>query len=132
MAFTVPDFPLTCNIWTGPAFPAGAPRLTSPCNLAFGKRVTISPEDVTTNVALLAASQLLLPKLTDIRDASCNVVNGADIVECPAGSGRYYFSEYVEDLGKGFANEHRIAMLIKACAANSTAFVGHNWPTPIP
>jgi hypothetical protein len=57
--------------------------------------------------------QLLLPALTDIRYSSL-LPSGAwvgDCVEAPAGSGRYYAVWAVDDAGKGFANEHRVAIL---------------------
>jgi hypothetical protein len=63
---------------------------------------------------------MLLPKLTDVR-GSLNVA-GADTIECPAGSGKYYQCKYVDDRGKGFANEHRVVIMAGA------GF----WPTPIP
>jgi hypothetical protein len=46
-------------------------------------------------------------------------------VEVPAGSGRYYEVVQVDDAGKGFPNEHRIAGLI------ATVDLGM-WPVPYP
>jgi hypothetical protein len=63
---------------------------------------------------------LLVPAGTDLRDN--HNLTGSDVVVVPAGSGRGYFVDQVDDLGKGFANEHRFALLSKAGA----------WPTPIP
>jgi hypothetical protein len=66
---------------------------------------------------------LLLPALTDIR---ATYTNGSfDVVDCPAGSGRIYAVVFVDDSGKGFANEHRVACLSQYNAAGL-------WPTPIP
>jgi hypothetical protein len=47
---------------------------------------------------------------------------GPDTVEVPAGSKRYYLIEDVEDLGKGFTNEHRIGLLVPLAP----------WPSPLP
>lgn len=63
---------------------------------------------------------LLLPPFTDIQDGFNGV--GPDTVEIPAGSGRLYLANMVDDLGKGFPNEHRFAMVSKTGA----------WPTPVP
>jgi hypothetical protein len=63
---------------------------------------------------------LLLPMLTDIR--SDEKGPGSDWAEVPAGSGRFYQVVYVEDIGKGFSNEHRGAMLIPYPP----------WPIPYP
>lgn len=54
---------------------------------------------------------LLLQAYTDIRGE--NSVGGADTVEVPAGSGRYYTVTWVDDIGKGFSNEHRFACLVQ-------------------
>jgi hypothetical protein len=65
---------------------------------------------------------LLLPPGTDIRSG---VLGTADDVEVPAGSGRFYEVEFVDDVGKGFANEYRVALLIQTTAWGA-------WPLPYP
>lgn len=116
MAFVVPTFPLTVNIWRNAAF-GGPPSLTSPGNLAMGHRSYPS----LSQAALPAFSPiLLLPKLTDVRT---NRKGGlSDFVEVPAGSGRTYVVEDVEDVGKGFPNEFRVAVLMARTG----------WPVPYP
>jgi hypothetical protein len=52
---------------------------------------------------------LMVPALTDIRGPQDTV--SFDMVECPLGSGRWYRVCAVDDIGKGFANEHRAALL---------------------
>lgn len=76
---------------------------------------------------------LLLPALTDIRDAAC-ASGYTDIVEVPDGSGRWYSVEYVDDVAKGFTNEYRVAVLSKAFDDGyvSNHFPGLKWPSPIP
>lgn len=132
MAFTLPTFNLNCNIFT---FSAGIAtfRLASPCNLAMGKR-TANYGDISgpsQNYYEGLTPALLLPPLTDIRDASCN--GFPDIVEVPAGSGRYYTCFGVDDIGKGFTNEHRVATLWKTWSFAANPWVAAPfWPTPIP
>jgi hypothetical protein len=63
----------------------------------------------------------LVPALTDIRD-QFNAFTGKDTVEVPFASNRFYWVTYVDDVAKGFDNEHRLAFLQK---------VG-NWPVPMP
>jgi len=114
MAFTIPQFPLTVNIWhDGPVFfPVGPPDLIVMGNLAWGRRVAVPSTGGTGSLGVpLFTMTLLVPKLTDIR-GRLSTVAGADVVEVPAGSGRYYEVIYVDDLGKGFANEHRGALLL--------------------
>lgn len=120
MAFVLPTFNLTCNIFTN-GLGWGPLRLSSPCNLAYSKRVNqmVSEGFFPVNAALL------LPALTDIR-GPLNA-SGFDGVECPAGSGRWYIVSGVEDIGKGFANEHRCATLRPSGGPG-----GVLWPTPIP
>lgn len=66
----------------------------------------------------LQAMNLLLPVGTDVRGPQDTVSNTdastqvkGDYVECPSGSGRYYVVAFVDDIGKGFTNEHRDACL---------------------
>jgi hypothetical protein len=63
---------------------------------------------------------LRLPALTDVRDTKSGGM--PDILEVPAGSGRFYTSVWVDDIALGFANEHRFAIL----AGKSP------WPLPFP
>lgn len=127
MAFVVPQFPISCNIWHYATwfgnFPTTipAPDVVSLCNLALGKR--ISPSSA-------FSMWLLLPALTDIRDGHKAPTSGnGDCVEVPAGSGRYYFVEDVDDAGKGFSNEHRVAAITHD--AVSLPFLPE-WPVPYP
>ncbi len=134
MPITLPTFNLLCDIYTGPWL-TKAFRLQSPCNLAWGRRVntpSITGSFVPGgNVNVLM--DLLLPPLTDIR--CCQQANPPvlDVVEVPTGSGRWYGVAAVDDSGKGFANEHRIAVLTPIYdALDSVKFAGASWPTPMP
>lgn len=118
MAFTLPTFNLTCNVFTPGVF--GAPRLSSVCNLAQGKRgLMIFGNNY--NV------QLLCPKLTDVRSELCVGQVQGDWIECPAASGRWYNVTYVDDVGKGFANEYRLVWMVGIVGP-----FGAKWPAPIP
>jgi hypothetical protein len=119
MAFVVPQFPLAVAIWTGPGH-AGAPRLTTVGNLAPGRRILMQWWDWTTVGSPAINITLLVPALTDIRGWNDPV--SADVVEVPQGSGRFYIVDQVDDYGKGFANEHRFAILEQTTP----------WPQPIP
>ena len=132
MAFTVPEFPLQVDIYTGP-WATRSLRISTFCNLAPGRRVYTLPagEDAGSFIAT-TTSYLLLPALTDIRDWSC-AGHQTDFVEVPAASGRWYGVQVVDDAGKGFPNEHRVAIISKVFSfLNATLYPGLNWPTPIP
>jgi len=133
VAFTLPTFNLTCNIHTTAAG-TNTFRLTSDCNLALGRRVTMLSGGfgtVAPGNMYGAVPTLLFPALTDVRDSSCG--GGQDIIECPAGSGRWYTVELVDDIGKGFANEHRYAIVAKIWGfTGNGAGLTLPWPTPIP
>jgi len=132
MAFTIPAFPITCDIYTGP-FVGRVFRLNSPCNLALGRRVLPAPGGYFVVIGEVAISaQLLLPPLTDIRDDSQGISPKPDIVEVPSGSGRWYGVLGWDDFGKGFPNEHRIATLSKIGEFLGADYVGSNWPIPGP
>lgn len=111
MAYTIPTFNLTVNIWHPPQVtpPIGLPQVVVLGNLTPGKRHQWG----TTLVG--GYTYILLPALTDIR------ITG--VAEIPAGSGRYYKIGGVEDLGKGFPNEHRYAVILADYV---------NWPVPYP
>jgi hypothetical protein len=117
VSFQLPNFNLTCGIYTSAT---NTLRLTSTCNLAWGRRVQVATTGGTGETGVpLACLVLLLPPLTDIRTPTpaADPYSGAptivDYVEVPLGSGRMYWVVFVDDIGKGFANEHRAAMLLQ-------------------
>jgi len=132
MAFTVPVFNLAVNIFTGP-WP-GVLRISPMGNLAFGRRVPLAQDGFGFSIPVEGGTpmSLLLPAGTDVRDRSCSTVS--DYVEAPAGSGRWYIVGFVDDIGKGFSNEHRIAYLWKVFdgVAGAGTYPGLMWPVPIP
>lgn len=65
---------------------------------------------------------IALPALTDVASARGLPFPFNDLIECPQGSGRFYEVLFVDDVGKGFANEHRIALVSKVLP----------WPIPTP
>jgi hypothetical protein len=121
--FTLPTFNLTCNIWNGTNPLSQPPDVISVCNLAFGRRTAAKDESDTGGISSGYYMYLLLPAGTDIRAEGVGLTSSA--VECPAASGRYYHTYWVDDSGKGFPNEHRVAVLVQ------TVNYGV-WPSPIP
>jgi hypothetical protein len=132
MAFTVPDFNLTCDLYSGP-YVGRVLRIGSlPCNLAMGRRVQQLFVEYSNSTAGPAAPSLLVPAGTDARDPSTGQVD-LDIVEVPAGSGRWYGIMCVDDVGKGFGNEYRLLAMTKIYQAlDTTKYAGLHWPVPIP
>jgi hypothetical protein len=122
MPYVLPSFNLTCEVYGNsvPGFPPGigtatGPRLTGqPCALVYGRRVNPSGYGVTAPIPFQVSycMSLLLPLLTDIR-TGLDSGGTYDIVEVPSGTGRYYIVGDVDDIGKGWPNEHRSANLIK-------------------
>ncbi len=116
MPYRLPTFNLFCNITTCnvpnvPGIPTGPFRLTGQaCQLTYGRRVNVASTGGTSTPGVMASSMsLLLPPLTDVRGPQDTV--SFDMVEVPAGSGRWYQVEAVDDIGKGFSNEHRSASI---------------------
>jgi hypothetical protein len=119
VSYTLPTFNLTVNIFTFPGITTL--RLSPAANLAWGRRVNVASTGGTTIVGdPLMTMTLLLPPRTDVR-GPLNAP-GPDTIEAPAGSKRYYTVFFVDDIGKGFDNEHRAAVLQQLLP----------WPTPIP
>lgn len=131
MPYTLPSFNLSCDIYgnTVPGYPPNFPtkvlRLAAvPCALVYGRRVnTLVPFGSTGTSAIpMLGMSLLLPALTDIRGWQ-GVAVTPDIVEVPSGSGRWYRVPWVDDIAKGWANEHRFALLVAVPAS---------WVSPYP
>jgi hypothetical protein len=131
MAFSVPNFNLVCDVWSGPWVGKFLRLHDLPCNLAMGRRVQpylSEPFDAPNGQA---SPCLLVPKLSDIRDEFCG--SQSDIVEVPRGSGRWYSVGLVDDVGKGFDNEYRLCSLRKVSGSVYPGnFPGLLWPIPIP
>ncbi len=130
MAFTVPEFNLLCNVYRGPWATKVLAVPDLECNLAFSRRAQL-PTAFQTNNEWSVIMSLLVPAGSDIR----SLVNAAveDIIECPSGSGRWYQVGAVDDIGKGFPNEHRCALLFQISAAMLGApYTGLAWPAPMP
>lgn len=108
MAFTMPTFNLDCDIYRQGAGAYGSPDVTSLGNLTPGERSLLGVIAVSTSNS--TPMELLLPPHTDIRPEYNGLT--ADWVEVPSGSGRFYQVAYVDDIGKGFANEHRFALIV--------------------
>jgi len=121
MSFSLPTFNLVCNVWRFGNAPPAAADAQLDCNLALGRR-TSSYQGVISSPTEPIMS-LLLPPMSDIRGPMC--ADPDTCVEVPAGSGRLYTIVGLDDSGKGFFNEHRVALL------SWTALFG-SWPSPIP
>lgn len=132
MAFSPPTFNLTVAIYNVVLPATMTLRLTSPCNLAMGRRINWPwPRGETALEADGYTPALLLPALTDVRDASTG--QQGDIVEVPQGSGRWYQVLGVDDVAKGFPNEYRMATILKIYTDPAYAALGiPYWPAPIP
>jgi hypothetical protein len=132
MAFAVPTFNLTAAIWTGP-YKTKIHRFDVRCNLAFGRRIQQPVVDDLDAYSITGTLQmaLLFPALTDLHDFNSGHDN--DVIECPIGTGRWYGLIAYDDVGKGFSNEYRLAVVSKISeAVNPTEYPGLLWPTPTP
>jgi hypothetical protein len=121
MSFNVPHFNITCNVWRNGNAPPAAADETFDCNLMFGRKVSSYQGVISTpNEPLMS---LLLPVGTDVRGPQCALPDTC--VEVPAGSQRIYTIVGVDDSGKGFTNESRVAIIAWTAAFGA-------WPVPIP
>jgi len=132
-SFALPAFNLLANVWHDPGrvpnlYPP--PHLTVNCNLANGRvsHVLNSQERLINQNTLGASGSVLFPKDTDIRDAAC--FRHPDAIEIPAGSGRFYWVAFCDDIAKGFPNEHRWAICPKLFTDGR--FWDYRWPIPMP
>lgn len=132
MAFSVPNFNLSCDVYAGP-WTTRVLRLNVMGNLQFARRghvlgVFSQPTAEPTN----GPTYLLLPALTDIRSFVQGIAD-PDYVEVPSGSGRWYGVAAVDDVGKGFPNEFRIAEIYQVAEPMAPSlYPGLFWPIPMP
>lgn len=132
MSFTIPDFNIQCDIYTGPWI-GKTFRLTSDCNLAFGRRNMSFIIDIPVAEAARASEImcLLLPARTDVRSTLQSGM--CDVIEIPRGTGRWYEVYAVDDMARGFDTEYRIAMVTQISEfLDPLLFPGANWPVPMP
>jgi len=133
MPFTVPQFPLDCDIYTGPWI-GKVFRATVSANLVFGRRSYLFPStlEVAENSIYVAEMFVLFPAGTDVRTGAQGIP-AHDYLELPADSGRWYMVQFVDDVGKGFDNEHRQAAVSQVCEIlQPSLWPGANWPIPMP
>jgi len=123
LAFVVPTFNLDVHIYSfGTPPPGGTPRV-----ITVGQLRSPQPTNLTVSYAGGSAGfnlVLLLPALTDIRDPNITSPASSDYVEVPVGLGLYYRVTQMGDIAKGFANEHRFALLTRMAA------FPFPWPCP--
>ena len=131
MSYKVPNFNLTASIWrvngTGGAY--AAPDVTTLANLSPGRRIMIASPQTTAAQKEAIVDEALLPALTDVR-ATWNAL-GPDLMEIPAGSKRFYEVVGVHDVGKGFPNEYRLALIVFNVNGN-LSLGGGPFPVPTP
>jgi hypothetical protein len=130
MAFKLPDFNLTFDLWRGLAtwppvlpwaVPTVPPDLTAiPCQLYLWSKPDTplirldNPEPpYTVNQPLPII--LRTPKGTDLRAPwrPVNVGAAFDLVCVPRVTSRYYAVVFVEDMHRGFPNEYRVGVLLQ-------------------
>jgi len=131
-SFALPNFNLVANVWHNPGVDPStypSPSLSAPCNLANGRvsHILNSQKRLPAQSELGASASMLFPINTDIRDAS--LTPNPDVIEVPAGSGRFYWVAFCDDIAKGFVNEHRWAVCPKVW---TNGFFNYRWPTPMP
>jgi len=134
MAYSIPEFNLVADLWRFVLpldFDTAVHVAEIDCQLrCFGASPSFVGGNLNTASGSPYGAELLCPKDTDIRDKTC--AGGVpDLVEVPIGSGRWYYVFVVDDVGKGFANEYRFAVLGKVQSAFGVANAP-DWPVPIP
>jgi hypothetical protein len=124
--FIQPAYNLEVGVFRPPNLPPGVPDFSLLGNLSPGRIVSMRSDVIIGGVwspGLNVLMWLRLPPLSDVR--GWTVTNPADIVEVPLGSSRFYWVWEVDDIAKGFPNEHRFAWISKLN-------LGPLWPVPMP
>jgi hypothetical protein len=127
MAFQVPSMPLLANQWlrygSTTSLPPGRPADVAniPCQLYVPRSSPPAPTLPNTS----GVAFLLVPKGTDIRGSAAGG-QLPDLLEVPAGSGRFYTVRWVDDRSKGFPNEYRMVCMLQQVQIAG----GWRFPTP--
>jgi len=120
MPYVIPAMPLVVNVWRNGNPTTNPPDVITIGNLSPGKRVFLGYNPIRVGAQSQLLMELLIPPRIDVRGP--NNAGGADVVECPAGTARFYEVVFVDDIGKGFPNEHRLVIMGQSAG----------WPNPIP
>ena len=123
MAFRTPTFNILCDIYTFGTWPAGPARIVaSPCQWrATGKPTAFDSANFIAFFSTL--TEIVLPAATDVRGPFENPINNFDLITISAIGPAWAFEvKDVYDIGKGFTNEYRVAVVCKHAP----------WPVPIP
>lgn len=132
--YTLPDFNLTANVWTAElnslsarwSFqpPTRARDFQTPAQVYIQQRASVSSYAIpfrdgsNVTAGVLVRIDLRVPKGTFLRYPLPNNLDGSsvfDLVEVPAGSGKFYFVVLVVPVHQGFTNEYLMAVLIPYC-----------------
>jgi len=131
MAYRLPEFNLDVDIYSGPWL-TRVLRVETVGNLSWGHR----QHWVDSNAGNVQQGRytpwmnVLLPALTDVRPGLHTEFG--DSMEIPSGSGRWYGVFAVDDIGKGFDNEHRCAVVTQLSELAAQGLDGLRWPLPMP
>jgi hypothetical protein len=118
MAFVIPTFNITVNVWHDGNMPPTLPDLVIPAQLRGYQPIAVA---YNAEIVQIGSVVLYVAAGTDLRDGPSSF-GSTDLIEAPAGTGRFYKVIDVDDIARGFTNEHRYAVLYKF----------GSWPTPIP
>jgi len=102
MSFTVPEFVNDCNVWHFPAVVTDPPALYTVCQLYVNTRGLLDIEEDEDRF-WVPPIWLRLPFGADVRRL--------DVVECPAGSARWYHVRWVELVHLNFPNQYTAAVV---------------------
>jgi hypothetical protein len=109
MPFVQPQYNISVDIFRPGTNIFLYPDVVVNGNLSPGRIVgEAQPEGLLVGIGI-GGMWLRVPKGTDIRDPRAPA--GGDLVICPSGSWRTYGCQWVDDIGCGFTNEHRFAVL---------------------
>lgn len=136
MAFTVPRFNITVNVFTGPWLTKTLRVADLAANFAIGRREQQAGNDFINASSFQPESGLtaflLLPSGSDVRSQS-NGGGVQDVIEIPSGSNCWYQCTAWEDMAMGFPNQYRMAAVAKIWEElNPIYYAGCVWPVPTP
>jgi len=101
MSYTLPQFVNDANIWHDDVTPPDPPSLYTVCQLYVNTRGLLDIDE-TNMVEWMPPIWLRVPFGTDVRRN--------DVVECPAGSDRWYRVRWVEFIHLAFPNQYTGAL----------------------
>jgi len=129
-SFNLPQFNLEVGIFTSNSYDDGPNISTVGCLRRYPSQNNMEQGGSNSQNDYRWMMEILLPALTDVRPPCLNAGLNT-FIECPLGARRFYRVLAVDDIAKGYPNEHRFCLVIPVTVAENPAGEDFLWDMPM-